>query len=957
MLIAVLFAVTSYAGETAFQALNVKASQAVGTALNVSGSIDAPRAINAQAAQVGAKAESDYVVITAQPEGELKTYTRGGYQYYVSSNQLYYRAQSGTIDIVWGSDNKVYLKDIVSGLAYGSWVEGTVSGDGTTITVALDQNLRYVSQYDACVAIKLLKYTSGEGFAPVADAESVTFTVADGVISMQGTALSDVSLAGVWTDDGTIQNYGDVQSVYTPYEPNLNLVTLPEGLTPVEKPLTATFFADVYSDGTPVEGVVNVAKDGNDVYIQGLVKEFPDAWVKGTLAEGTVTVPVTYVGTLDGTNIWLCGYSSSGPVDIKLIYNADLDAYEVDGYVMLNPSELSLSVSALKGYYQAVYIGEKPAVVVPPEGLEIEALPLTGQSYDGESTTDVSKTVNVGVDGSDVYVQGFFEEAPEGWIKGSFSEDGASVVFPMGQYVGACEYGSIYLVGRVVDEDGNGAAGDVTFSYDAAKNLFTLENRAYASGKSDQIYYYSYFLEGLIIGEACDEIWVAGKQGYENAQEVTEFQIAEGIKGVTSQGEGSNAPKYYDSGETLRLYAGNTLTISSEKEIAKIEITMNGSDAQKRLTTDIPTYTYAKSVGTWEGQSNQVVFTVPSTSGSQARIQKIKIYYFDYKTTIVEVPQGLETVTYQFKGFDTYFERTDNFKVEVGFDGDFVYIQGLSQGYVPDAWVRGEIVKDNNGNGIKAKDGEEKVVYNFPNWGLGEYASWLSSYDLYFSGATMTYDPVAKQFTCDEYQTLSDGSDYAFDEYSDITITLAQSNNGTPADPKVVAYTPTGNYPSVQFEIPTEDVDGNIIPVSDMTYVIYVQKEGGQPTMLELTTDLYTEITENLTEIPYEFSDDYDIYVGGSRVYLNQSADEIASWVNIGVQSINRGLGEEHRSNIVWYFEEGPNGVVDINLADGIATYFDLQGRVANENTKGILIKQVRDSKGNILKVSKVVNK
>ena len=67
---------------------------------------------------------------------------------------------------------------------------------------------------------------------------------------------------------------------------------------------------------------------------------------------------------------------------------------------------------------------------------------------------------------------------------------------------------------------------------------------------------------------------------------------------------------------------------------------------------------------------------------------------------------------------------------------------------------------------------------------------------------------------------------------------------------------------------------------------IWVEKDEEVQEQLTLTTDLYEKLEADMTEIPYLFTDDYDIYTYGARVYLNQSEEEIASWKKLGVQSI-----------------------------------------------------------------------
>ncbi|MBR1878443.1 MAG: hypothetical protein IJ814_05495 [Paludibacteraceae bacterium] len=880
LFLAALVAMSSFAAVPAQKRLSLK-NAGNAPLVQAAGKIDSPRSIDASKVRKAPKAAEDFVVITEQPAGELKTYTRGGGRYVVSNKSLSYEAQSGTIDIVFGAENKVYFQNIVSGLAYGSWVEGTLSEDGKTITVALGQNLRYVANYDACVAIRLLNYVAGSGFSIDSVSTEVTFSVADDVISLQGTGLASTSLAGVWTDDGSIQNYGDYESVYTPYVQNKELVTLPAGLETKDMPMAGKYYASIsdYSsdNATDVAATVKVAQDQDTFYIQGLVQVLPEAWVKGVLSENTIEIPVTYLGT-DATenDLYAMGYSRSGVVGVSLIYDAESGAMEVDGYVMLSTSELS---NTLSGIYEGLFIGERPELVEVPEDATIVAKPFTATYYDGQSSTEIADTVQVALAGEgEIYIQGLSQEAPEGWIKGQFNATGDTAVFAYGQYVGVSTYGSsVYLLG---DDEEMETVADIVFVYDADKDLYTALNVIYDNAKKDDFYYYA-LLANVKIGEDCDAIWVAGKQGYENTADVTNITIGEDVSGLFAAGENtSNSPKYYDNGEAVRLYAGNTLTISSEKVIGKIVFTLTGNDNQKKLEANVGTYALEGDKGQWTGEAKEIVFSVPNVSGNQARIQKIQLFYLDYSTTQVEAPEDLETAVYKFAGTDTYSEKEVTFEVKVGFDGDDVYFQGLSQ-YLPEAWVRGTL-KDS--------------VVTVPGWYLGVYESFFGDMEIVFSGATFVYDAEKDQFTCAEYTTIS-GED-AMDEFADITLTRLVEVAATPADPAITAFNGTSSYPSVRFSIPTVGTNGEDLLGDKLSYVFFVQT-GNEVTELVLTTDLYEKLEEDLTEIPYNFSDDWDIYNGA--LYLNQGEEVLRSWSKLGLQSIYRGAGEEHKSNIVWF--------------------------------------------------------
>ena len=120
------------------------------------------------------------------------------------------------------------------------------------------------------------------------------------------------------------------------------------------------------------------------------------------------------------------------------------------------------------------------------------------------------------------------------------------------------------------------------------------------------------------------------EQGYSNAAEVTSVE-GDDCTVTFDKGTNSNAPKYYDTGNAIRVYGGNTMTIASAtKTIAKIELTFGSGDGSNTITTDVESY----SDGTWTGSASSVTFTVGGTSGNR-RIQKVKVTYEGGGTTPV----------------------------------------------------------------------------------------------------------------------------------------------------------------------------------------------------------------------------------------------------------------------------------------------------------------------------------
>ena len=119
--------------------------------------------------------------------------------------------------------------------------------------------------------------------------------------------------------------------------------------------------------------------------------------------------------------------------------------------------------------------------------------------------------------------------------------------------------------------------------------------------------------------------WDATAQNYANQTEISTVNLDEKINAVFDKNTNSNAPKYYTSGTAVRIYGGNTITISGEKvAISKVEFTFGSSDGTNEITADKGTY--AEGVWTIEENTNIIKFTIGGTTGNR-RITAIKVTY------------------------------------------------------------------------------------------------------------------------------------------------------------------------------------------------------------------------------------------------------------------------------------------------------------------------------------------
>jgi hypothetical protein len=113
-------------------------------------------------------------------------------------------------------------------------------------------------------------------------------------------------------------------------------------------------------------------------------------------------------------------------------------------------------------------------------------------------------------------------------------------------------------------------------------------------------------------------------QGYGNAEEVSTLTVGDVTVDLSQGTNTSNGPKYYTTGTGVRLYVGNTLTLTSAGDnITKAVFTFSGDGYTFGSNTTANTGVYSESgaTGTWVG--NAANFTVSSTR--TCRLQKIEV--------------------------------------------------------------------------------------------------------------------------------------------------------------------------------------------------------------------------------------------------------------------------------------------------------------------------------------------
>ena len=121
--------------------------------------------------------------------------------------------------------------------------------------------------------------------------------------------------------------------------------------------------------------------------------------------------------------------------------------------------------------------------------------------------------------------------------------------------------------------------------------------------------------------------------GYENAQDVSTVTLSDGTTLSFGAGTNKNAPKYYNSGTSIRMYPTNTLTVraASGKTIASIDITCSANNAEGQVTASSGTVSVndmTVTISAINSASTTITNTHTGTgAASQLRISKMVIIY------------------------------------------------------------------------------------------------------------------------------------------------------------------------------------------------------------------------------------------------------------------------------------------------------------------------------------------
>ena len=288
------------------------------------------------------------------------------------------------------------------------------------------------------------------------------------------------------------------------------VVTIPAGMDLKEIDYSAVIFAG--TDKTQYAAKIKYGQAGNDFFFQGLDKDLPEAWAKGTLdaEEGIISIPVTYMGEAEGVPHFLGAYGENGPDTIMIAYTKgeEGETFEYNYTIQIYKAT---SGEAYVYYMRNFLLGQEYVIEVNEQmaSTAFDAQ-LAGQYVPADAQTQadivsVNKTVKVVTFEDYMFIKGIFDAFPDSWVMGithdvamsETSDEKTKVLYIFSnQLLGtAIDKWNAYFVGYL----DYSADMPLMLAYDEATRTYTSQNMCMVSRIKSGTDIYGYYSAGMTL--------------------------------------------------------------------------------------------------------------------------------------------------------------------------------------------------------------------------------------------------------------------------------------------------------------------------------------------------------------------------------------------------------------------------------------------------------------------------
>lgn len=300
---------------------------------------------------------------------------------------------------------------------------------------------------------------------------------------------------------------------------------------------------------------------------------------------------------------------------------------------------------------------------------------------------------------------------------------------------------------------------------------------------------------------------------------------------------------------------------------------------------------------------------------------------------LVTAPEGLETEEMQF------IANYTGHNVNVGFDGDDVYLQGVCA-LSPEIWIVGK----RDGNKVTFENAQylgDIPGFNMMGFFFGGYAypdeKYVWAYD-FAPNLVMEYDEATKTFSTD--QTIIINSNDTNLKYMMVYRTPlihpgVENPSPEPQNPAPISFSPfeaSGNCIGFKFYLPNLSVDNYLLNKDELFWSLYIDDE-----LYTFEPYLFEGLRQDMTEIPYNFDLTDDIENKGD-IPMHTIYIPIEDFTKVGYVNIHYVPGEAdpYYSDIVEFLNPDKSAVELLPLdSESPERYFDLNGLPVDKPVKG----------------------
>lgn len=454
-------------------------------------------------------------------------------------------------------------------------------------------------------------------------------------------------------------------------------------------------------------------------------------------------------------------------------------------------------------------VEESYELITPPAGLQTSTYKVNGFSF--AYWEDQTFDVKIGFDGDEIYIQGLLHLQPEAWIKGT--RDGSQYVFEMGQYLG-----SVHLV---YEEEGwdlgyfdtwlaattdMKSYCDLVLDYDEAADRLTAHDNMDVLFYNDRTFGFLETLRSLVINNAheydnisYDLVTPPVGMTYEPV-EGTYFSLVNNKNITFTAFMGLDGNDIYLNGLTTdmpgtwvkgTIAEDGTVTFAKGQYIGKYlsvyDMWMMGVDPATSELCDV--------VAEWNASSRTLTFD--ENTWIVENSDPVRLSFLDVMeetvinplpdgTTLVMPPSGLEVKSYaaSVNSVGGYSYANSKYNVNIAFDGDDVYMQGLFY-YSPMTWIKGRREGD-----VLTFDKNQYIGYVM---GHEVYVLSCDDDDNVYDNFSFTYDADKDAYTSDAVICFTIAPDDTNSIEIIYNVSLNNWDNVAVYDTNVITSAPAGN--------------------------------------------------------------------------------------------------------------------------------------------------------------------